>query len=53
MEAAIPKEPKSMSCLRPNFSMVKTAIQLAAKYSVPLAAARRRERVGSRPMDCS
>jgi hypothetical protein len=30
--------------------MVKTAIQEAAKYSVPLAAAKIRERKGERPM---
>jgi hypothetical protein len=53
IDAAMPTDPNSISCLRPNFSMVKTAIQLAAKYSVPLAAARSRERVGSRPILCS
>lgn len=50
IEADIPTAPKSMSGRRPNFSIVKTAIQDAAKYSVPLAAARIRARNGLRPI---
>ena len=45
----IPAAPNSISWRRPNLSMVKTAIQEAAKYSVPLQAAMRRERKSERP----
>lgn len=38
---------------RPTFSMMKTAIHEARKYSVPLAAARIRERNGESPIFCS
>lgn len=50
MDPDIPAAPKSMSDLRPNFSIVATAIQEAAKYSVPLQAARIRAVVPPRPM---
>ena len=40
MDMDIPAAPNSISCRRPNFSIVKTAIHEAIKYSVPLAAAR-------------
>ena len=53
MEAAIPTAPKSISDLRPNLSMVNTAIQDARKYSVPFAAAKMRDVKPSRPMYCS
>ncbi len=33
MQNDMPAEPNSISCRRPNFSMVKTAIQDAMKYS--------------------
>lgn len=52
IEAAMPAAPNSMSGRRPIFSMTKTAIQLARKYSVPLQAAKMRESVGVRPMYC-
>lgn len=50
IESDWPTAPKSMSWRRPNFSIVKTAIQEAIKYSVPLQAARIREMKGVRPM---
>ena len=50
MEIDMPAAPNNMSGRRPNFSMVKTAIQDAAKYSVPLRAASRREVNGFKPM---
>ena len=39
-----------MSFLRPNFSMVKMAMNEAKKYSVPFSAARRRLRKPDRPI---
>jgi hypothetical protein len=39
----IPTAPKSIRVRRPNLSMVKTAIQDAAKYSVPFPAAKSRD----------
>lgn len=53
MEHAWPIAPKSMSFRRPTRSMVKMAIKEARKYSVPLSAARSRERKGDSPMLCS
>jgi hypothetical protein len=46
----MPAAPKIMSGRRPNFSMVKMAIQDAIQYSVPLQAERRRARKGERPI---
>ena len=45
----MPVAPNIMSARRPKRSMVKTAIQEAAKYSVPLQAAMSRERKSLRP----
>ena len=45
----IPAAPKSISFLRPNFSIVKTANQDAMKYSVPLQAAMSFAWIGVRP----
>ena len=53
MEIDMPAAPNSMSWRRPNFSMVKTAIHEAAKYSVPLKAASRRETKEDRPISVS
>lgn len=53
MEADMPTAPKSINFLRPTFSTRKTAIQEARKYSVPLQAARMRERVGPMPISLS
>ena len=39
IERDMPAAPKTMRLLRPNLSIVNTAIHEAAKYSVPLAAA--------------
>jgi hypothetical protein len=50
---AWPAAPKSMRLRRPNFSIVKMAIQDAMKYSVPLQAASNRLRKGESPMFCS
>lgn len=47
---AWPAAPKSMSFLRPNFSIVKMATHDATKYSVPFSAASRRLRKPERPM---
>ena len=43
IEKLWPAAPNIINCRLPNFSMVKTAIQDAAKYSVPLPAAKIRE----------
>jgi hypothetical protein len=48
MEADCPAAPNSMSLRRPIFSTIKTAIQEARKYSVPLHAARIRDMKGLR-----
>lgn len=53
IEMDMPYAPKSMSLRRPTFSMMKTAIQEARKYSVPLQAARIREMNGVRPISFS
>ena len=53
IEAAMPAAPNIISDLRPNFSIVKTAIQEARKYSVSLAAASIRDKNGLRPIYCS
>jgi hypothetical protein len=50
MEADMPAAPNIMRERRPNFSIVKMAIQDAIQYSVPLQAERRRDRKGERPM---
>jgi len=50
IEAACPVAPNNINFRRPNFSMVKMAMNEARKYSVPLHAARSRERNGDRPM---
>lgn len=50
MERDMPTAPKSISLRRPNFSMVKTAIHEAMKYSVPFSAASRRLVKLDRPM---
>jgi hypothetical protein len=50
MEAACPAAPNSMSLRRPTFSMTKMAMSEANQYSVPLHAARRRDRNGESPM---
>ena len=42
-EMVCPKEPMSMSLRRPTRSMMKMAMRLARKYSVPLHAATMRE----------
>lgn len=49
----IPTAPINIKGRRPTFSMVKTAIQDAKKYSVPLQAAKIRERKPDRPISCS
>ena len=53
MDRDMPTAPKSIRGRRPNFSIEKTAIQDARKYSVPLAAARMRLVKGVRPIYCS
>lgn len=53
IEAHIPKAPKSMSLRRPVRSIRGRAIREARKYSVPLAAPRRRERAGLNPREFS
>jgi hypothetical protein len=53
MEADMPAAPNIIKDRRPNFSMVKMAIQDAIQYSVPLQAERRRLRKGDRPMEFS
>ena len=53
MDRDMPTAPKSIRERRPNLSIVKTAIQDARKYSVPLAAARMRLVKGVRPIYCS
>jgi hypothetical protein len=50
MDMDMPAAPKIMSGRRPNFSMVKMAIQDAIQYSVPLQAERRRAKKGERPI---
>jgi hypothetical protein len=50
MLTACPVAPNNINFRRPNFSMVKMAMNEARKYSVPLQAARSRERKGDRPM---
>lgn len=50
MEMDMPAAPTNMSFRRPTFSMMKTAIQEAKKYSVPLHAARIREMKGVNPI---
>jgi hypothetical protein len=50
MEKDMPAAPNIINGRRPNFSMVKMAIQDAIQYSVPLQADRRRLRKGERPM---
>lgn len=50
IEADMPIAPNSMRDLLPNLSMVKMAIHEAMKYSVPLQAARSRERLLSSPI---
>lgn len=50
IEPDMPTAPKSISLRRPNFSMVKMAIQEAMKYSVPFNAASRRLKKLDRPM---
>ena len=50
MEADMPIAPKIMRLLRPNLSIVNTAIHEAAKYSVPFAAAIMVDRVWLRPI---
>jgi hypothetical protein len=53
IEQDMPAAPKIIKARRPNFSMVKIAIQDAIQYSVPLHAERRRLRNGERPMEFS
>jgi hypothetical protein len=53
MEADMPAAPNIIRERRPNFSMVKMAIQEAIQYSVPLHAESRRLRKGERPMEFS
>jgi hypothetical protein len=50
MDIDMPAAPNIISGRRPNFSMVKMAIQDAIQYSVPLQADSRRLRKGERPM---
>ena len=50
IERDIPVAPKIMRFLRPNLSIVNTAIHEAAKYSVPLAAAIMVDRVWLKPI---
>lgn len=49
MDRVMPMDPKIISPRRPNRSMVNTAIQEAAKYSVPLQAAISRDKKPDRP----
>lgn len=49
MDSDIPAAPNSIRERRPNLSIVKTAIQEARKYSVPLAPAMIRESSPERP----
>jgi hypothetical protein len=53
IDIACPAAPNIMRLRRPNFSIVKIAIQDAMKYSVPLHAANKRLRNGESPMFCS
>lgn len=53
MDIDIPAAPNIIKERRPNFSIVKMAIQLAIQYSVPLHADKRRLRKGERPMEFS
>ena len=53
MDPDIPAAPNNISFRRPTFSTMKTAIQEARKYSVPLQAARMREMNGVRPISVS
>ena len=53
MDIDIPAAPNIIKERRPNFSIVKMAIQLAIQYSVPLYADKRRLRKGERPMEFS
>lgn len=50
IDAACPAAPNSIKRRRPNFSMVKIAIQDAMKYSVPLQAASSRLIKPDKPM---
>ena len=50
MQSDIPAAPKSIRPRRPNRSMVKTEIQEAAKYSVPLHAAITLDLIGLSPI---
>jgi hypothetical protein len=50
MDIDMPAAPNIIKVRRPNFSIVKMAIQDAIQYSVPLQAERRRDRKGERPM---
>ena len=49
----IPAAPNIINERRPNFSIVKMAIQDAIQYSVPLQAANNLLRNGDRPIFCS
>jgi hypothetical protein len=49
----MPAAPNIINERRPNFSMVKMAIQDAIQYSVPLQAANNLLRNGDRPIFCS
>jgi len=53
MDIDMPAAPKIIRERRPNFSIVKMAIQLAIQYSVPLQADKRRLRKGERPIEFS
>lgn len=53
MEIDMPVAPKIIKERRPNFSIVKMAIQLAIQYSVPLQADKRRLKKGERPIEFS
>jgi hypothetical protein len=53
MDMDMPAAPNIIRERRPNFSIVKMAIQDAIQYSVPLQAERRRLRKGERPMEFS
>jgi hypothetical protein len=53
MDIDMPAAPNIIKERRPNFSIVKMAIQLAIQYSVPLHADKRRLRKGERPMEFS
>lgn len=50
IDTDIPAAPKIMRARRPNFSIVKMAIQDAIQYSVPFRAERRRLIKGERPI---